>query len=68
MSIGLPQIDITFNQKSNTAIQRSERGVACIIVLDDSLGDSVTVKTYKYATDIKTTDYTEENYPDIQLW
>ena len=67
MSIGLPSIDITFIQKAITAIQRSERGIACIIVNDTTLSESdVTVKTYKYATDVVKSNYTADNYADIQ--
>ena len=65
MSIGLPTIDITFIQKAITAIQRSERGVACIVIKDGTLGEA-SVKTYKYATDIESTNYTADNLADIK--
>ena len=39
MSIGLPTFEIDFIQKAVTAITRSERGIACIVVYDDTVTD-----------------------------
>lgn len=56
--IGLPVIEITFIQKAVSAIQRSERGIACIVVKGDV--EAPRLKKYRYETDITATDYTEE--------
>lgn len=62
MSTGLPTIDITFTQKAVTAIERSQRGIACVVLQDNTLSESdVISKVYKYATDISERDYTKEN-------
>ena len=60
MPIGQPTIDIEFIQKAVTAIARSERGVACVVVYDDTPTEAG-YYTYKYATDIPSTRYTAEN-------
>lgn len=36
MSIGLPKIDVIFKGLANTVVTRSGRGVACLIVTDDT--------------------------------
>ncbi len=36
MAIGLPKIDVIFKGLANTAVERSTRGVACLIVEDDT--------------------------------
>ena len=65
MSIGQPIIDIVFIQKAVSAIIRSERGVACVVVYDDT-EETAGYRTYKYATDVVKTHYTEANYNKIQ--
>ncbi len=65
MSIGQPTIDIEFIQKAVTAISRSERGVACVVVYDDTLV-TAGYYTYKYATDVPAARYTAANYAAIQ--
>lgn len=62
MSIGLPTIDISFTQKAVTAIERSQRGVACVVLKDNTLSENdVISKIYKFATDISESNYTKEN-------
>lgn len=61
--MGLPVIDVIFKQLAVTAVTRSERGVAAIILRDDTdntpeTGDKI---LYKYETDVKSADYTVEN-------
>jgi len=58
--MGQPSIDITFIQKAVTAITRSERGVACVVVYDDTQ-PTAGYYTYKYATDVPSDRYTAEN-------
>lgn len=43
--MGLPTIEVIFKQLAVSAIKRSERGVAAIIIRDDTLGsDAITKK------------------------
>lgn len=65
MSIGQPVIDIEFIQRAVTAIERSERGIACVVVLDDTPTDPG-YYTYKYASDIPATRYTAANLAKIK--
>ena len=65
MSIGQPTIDIVFIQKAVSAIQRSERGVACVVVYDDTPTEAGYF-TYKYATDIPADRYTAANLAIIK--
>lgn len=65
MSIGLPTFEIDFIQKAVTAITRSERGIACIVVYDDTV-EKAGYATYKYAADVPKSNFTEENYNAIQ--
>ncbi len=58
MSIGLPVIDITFIQKAVSAIQRSERGIACIVVKGSV--ETPTLRKYKYESDITSGDYSTD--------
>lgn len=63
--IGLPNIDIVFVQKAVSAIDRSERGVLCIVCFD-SHAEAVTKKLYKYETDINEADYDADNLEAIK--
>lgn len=59
---GQPNIDIIFTQKAVTAVNRSERGVLCVLVQDEHNENSTPTKfVYKYETDITDSDYTAEN-------
>lgn len=63
--MGLPVIDINFKQKAGSIIERSARGIACVIVRDDTLAEAG-YKRYKYETEIKSADYTAENLAAIK--
>lgn len=63
--IGLPNIDIVFQQKAVTAVQRSERGILAIVVKDGKQTQGVTRFTYRRGSDVVKTDYEESNYKDI---
>ena len=65
MPIGQPTIDIEFIQKAVTAIVRSERGVACVVVYDDT-PTAAGYYVYKYATDIPAGRYTTDNLEKIK--
>ena len=56
--MGLPDIDIIFKQKAVTAIRRSQRGIACVIVRDNTPGDTG-YETYKYEKDIPQNRYSD---------
>ena len=65
MPIGQPTIDIEFIQKAVTAITRSERGVACVVVYDDTQS-TAGYYVYKYATDVPDDRYNAENLAAIK--
>ncbi len=65
MTIGLPQILITFTTTGLTAIERSTRGVVALILRDDT-DTSFSVKTYNTIADIDATDWTATNLAYIQ--
>lgn len=60
--IDLPNIDIIFQQKAVTAVQRSERGVLCVILRDAQQNSGIKKFVYKRGSDVIKTDYTEANY------
>ena len=60
MAQNMPNIEVIFKQKAVTAIQRSERGVVCIIVNDDTSGAATTNK-YELSADVKEAEYTADN-------
>lgn len=60
--IDLPNIDIIFQQKAVTAVQRSERGVLCIILRDAQQNIGIKKFVYKRGSDVTKTDYTDANY------
>ena len=62
--IGLPIIDIVFQQKAVSAIDRSERGIACVIIQDDSAVEGV--ELYRYLTDIPEDRYDNDNFEAIK--
>lgn len=67
MAITMPNIDITFKQKATSLIERSERGIA-ILILKNDITESVPIyKEYTSITDLSTDKalYTEENYKYI---
>lgn len=64
MAQSMPNIEVIFKQKAVTAIQRSERGIVCIIVNDDTEGEA-TVNKYELSSEVKETEYTANNYRAI---
>lgn len=60
--IDLPNIDIIFQQKAVTAVQRSERGVLCVILRDVQQNIGIKKYVYKRGSDVTKTDYTDANY------
>ena len=60
--IGLPDINIIFTQKAVTAVQRSERGVLCVIMQDAKQETGIKKFIYKRGADVVKDDYSTENY------
>ena len=60
--IDLPNIDIIFTQKAVPAVQRSERGVLCVILKDTQQETGIKKFIYKRGADVVKTDYTQANY------
>lgn len=60
--LDLPSIDIIFKQKAVTAVQRSERGVLCVILQDAQQTTGIKKFIYKRGADIEKTDYETGNY------
>lgn len=66
--MGLPTIEVIFKQLAVSAIKRSERGVAAIIIRDDTLGsDAITKKVYRSSMDLNSKDYTEETCESLNV-
>lgn len=63
MAIGLPNIDVIFTGKANTAVSRAGKGVACLIITDATEGDKVA--EYGSLDEVVVSKYTEENYKII---
>lgn len=63
MNLTLPKIDIAFKQLSNTFIERSERGIA-ILIIKDNTDRSFSYKKYTDVDDLNADEekYTEENF------
>lgn len=64
IKIGLPTVDVVFQGMADTAISRSEKGVACLIISDQTEGDKL--KTYNGFTEVLESEYTAENYKIIE--
>lgn len=60
--ISLPDINVIFTQKAVTAVQRSERGVLCVIIKDTQQDSGIKKFVYKRGADVVKTDYTTTNY------
>lgn len=60
--IDLPNIDIVFRQLAVTAVQRSERGVLCVVMYDEKQETGIKKFIYKRGADVVKTDYSEANY------
>lgn len=64
--LDLPDINIIFTKKAVTAVQRSERGVLCVIVKDKQQTTGIKKFVYKRLADITTTDYETANYTALK--
>ena len=61
MAVHLPSISITFRQLAGTFIQRSARGVAVLIVKDDTVGKGGPYYRFGDATQIPEGEFTAQN-------
>ena len=59
--LDLPNIDIIFTQKAVTAVQRSERGVLCVILKDTKQETGIKKFVYRRLADIDEKDYDTVN-------
>ena len=59
--LDLPNIDIIFTQKAVTAVQRSERGVLCVILKDTQQATGIKKFVYRRLADIDEKDYDTVN-------
>ena len=50
MAVTLPKINITFKQLATSFIQRSERGIVCLVVRDATAGSGGSFFQYGDAT------------------
>ena len=62
--MGKPNIIVEFKEKANSAMRRSERGIVCLILSDDTKTERLT--TYKTLADITEADWTPENLQIIR--
>lgn len=65
MAQTMPNIEVIFRKMAVSAIQRSERGVVCIVMNDATEGGK-TVNKYSFSSEVKKEEYTAENYKAIQ--
>ena len=64
MAQTMPNIEVIFRKMAVSAIQRSERGVVCIVMNDATEGEK-TVNKYSFSSEVKKEEYTAENYKAI---
>lgn len=67
MAVTMPNVDVIFKQLAGSLIERSERGLAVIIIKDDT-DQTFNYKTYSNITqlDADKEKYTEDNYNAIK--
>lgn len=63
--MGLPEIRITFQRKSETLVKRSSRGMVLLLLRDTTKNQIIT--PYRTATEIAAEDWTEKNQEYLQL-
>ncbi len=66
MTIGLPQIDIEFKSRADTAVQRSARGIVALI-LKDNTNTGFDTKEYSKFADVNAADWTASNRKYIEM-
>lgn len=66
MAIRMPTIDIIFKKLAATLISRSARGVASLIVKDDTQGATPTVAEYRSVLEVESDKFTSANVQYIK--
>ena len=61
MAVTLPKINITFKQLATSFIQRSERGIVCLVVRDATAGSGGSFFQYGDATQVPDGEFTAAN-------
>jgi hypothetical protein len=64
--LDLPDISVIFTQKAVTAVQRSERGVLCVIMKDKQQTTGIKKFVYKRLADVTTTDFETSNFTALK--
>lgn len=64
MAQKMPNIEVVFKKMAVSAIQRSGRGVVCIVLNDSTVGGKA-VSKYIYSSEVPAEEYTAENYNAI---
>lgn len=64
--MGLPQIKVTFSSKAETAIQRSEQGIALLILEDTTSSVGASITEYKTFDAVQSKDWTPANLDLIE--
>lgn len=65
MAVTMPSIDIIFKKLASTAISRSQRGYAILIVRDDT-NKTFDYKEYSKLSEVTAAEYTSTNYQYIE--
>lgn len=65
MNIGLPKIDLVFKSLAVSAIERSKKGIVCLIIKDDT-DKTFEFAEYKAIDEIETSKYTATNVQYIK--
>ena len=66
MAVTLPKISITFQQLAGTFVRRSERGIAILILRDDTVGTGESFFQYGDATQVSDSEFSAENQQYIK--
>ena len=64
--LDLPDISVIFTQKAVTAVQRSERGVLCVIMKDKQQTTGIKKYVYKRLADVTNTDFETSNFTALK--
>lgn len=64
--LDLPDISVIFTQKAVTAVQRSERGVLCVIMKDKQQTTGIKKFVYKRLADVTNTDFETSNFTALK--
>lgn len=64
--LDLPDISVIFTQKAVTAVQRSERGVLCVIMKDSQQTTGIKKFVYKRLADVTNTDFETSNFTALK--